>query len=212
MVGDRSAVGMQTGRAPANARSLIVVLLLAFGIAFPAGPPGAQGRPATIDSIRRLQQEIADDSNREPTLEAIQPLLDELQVLAKTLAALQVDGNAFPPVVVYFCSDPHSMDCPGMYADDTIHLYEAGYLPQFKAVRPGARLMLSPEMSRTVEMFRGNTSELHRTGSPGLLPVPVDASGMADLRGARGQGWQVLVAFAESADRRVRFKFVWLVE
>lgn len=78
-----------------------------------------------------MEKTLAQDDDREPPLSAVDPVLQERQALAKKLAALSAGAAAVPPAVVYFCSDRESLDGPGLYANDTIPLYEGDFALQF---------------------------------------------------------------------------------
>lgn len=176
------------------------------------GPVGARTPPTVLESIDRLEKALARDDDREPTLSAVDPLLEEREAQAKKLAALRVGGKAVPPAVVYFCSDRESLDCPGLYADDTIHLYEKDFEPQFAALKAPIGFRISEELKKPAVAFLGNAGELHERGYKALRKVSIENTGRVGLAGAVGRGNQVLLVFAETPDRRRRFKFVWLVD
>lgn len=175
-------------------------------------PVGARTPPTVLESIDRLEKALAQDDDREPTLSAVDPLLGEREAQAKKLAALRVGGKAVPPAVVYFCSDRESLDCPGLYADDTIHLYEKDFEPQFAALKAPIGFRISEELKKPAVAFLGNAGELHERGYKALRKVSIENTGRVGLAGAVGRGNQVLLVFAETPDRRRRFKFVWLVD
>lgn len=163
-----------------------------------------------FEEIDRLNAQMAKVPEASP-LSAFDPLLDEIQAMAKQLVSLRYAGVNFPPTIVFFCSDPNSMDCPDLYADDTIHLFEANRQPQFTVTADEAKLLLSSELNRRVEVYSGNTTELHNTGYAGLKTLQVDRSGRIDLSKNIKQGRQVLIVFGRGPKQH-RLKFVWLMD
>jgi hypothetical protein len=153
------------------------------------------------------------DENLGPGLSAIEPFLAEREAAAKELAEVRVAGKSYPPAAVYFCSDSDSFTCPGVVADDTIHLYEKMQTPQSQfALDSGASLRLSSELDARATAYIGDTSLLHASGYGALNPLKVSPSGDVDFRQAKGKGRQVFLVFAQTPDHKRHLKFVWLVD